>query len=185
MLDVANLFTKGMRRMENTAISQTASMEDYLEAIVILEEQGKLAKVTEIGKALGVKKPSVTSALAKLSEAGLVQHKKYGDVVLTAEGERIAHGVYQRHRTLRHFLVEILNVDPVLADEDACRVEHVLSRESLERLAKFVEYALNRPQGKPKWLKGFNYYFQHSEGDGELMGGVREEMVEKTNNFLP
>ena len=161
--------------MENTAISQTASMEDYLEAIVILEEQGNPAKVTEIGKSLGVKKPSVTSALAKLSEAGLVQHKKYGDIVLTAEGESIAQDVYQRHRTLRHFLVEILNVDPVIADDDACRVEHVLSRESLERLAKFIEFVLNCPRGEPEWLEGFNYYLKHGERDEELLASCWRE----------
>jgi len=158
------------------ATRQTASMEDYLEAMVILAEQGKPVKVTEIGKALRVKKPSVTSALAKLSEAGLVQHEKYSDIVLTAEGERIAQDVYQRHRTLRHFLVEILNVDPEIADEDACRMEHVLSQESLERLAKFINFVLNRPQGKPEWLKDFNYYLQRGERDEELLArGQRKD----------
>ena len=175
MLDETNLFMQGIRRMENTVNSQTSNMEDYLEAIVFLKEQGKPAKVTEIGKALGVKKPSVTSALAKLSEAGLVQHKKYGDIVLTVEGENIAQDVYQRHRTLRHFLVEILNVDPVIADEDACRMEHVISRESLSRLSKFTEFVLNCPRRKQEWLKGFNYYFQHGERDEELLARCQRE----------
>jgi len=161
--------------VENIATQQTASMEDYLESMVILAEQGKPVKVTEIGKALGVKKPSVTSALAKLSEAGLVQHEKYGDVVLTAEGGRIAQDVYQRHRILRHFLVEILNVDPAVAEGDACRMEHVVSRTSLERLAKFIEFVLNCPRGEPEWLKGFNYYFQHGERDEELLARCQRE----------
>jgi len=150
--------------MENIVVNmQTASMEDYLEAMVILAEQGKPVKVTEVGKALGVRKPSVTSALAKLSKAGLVQHKKYGDIVLTAEGEKIAQDIYQRHRMLRHFLIEILNVDPAIADDDACRMEHVLSQASLSRLTKFVEFALKCPQGKPEWLQGFNNYCQQGE----------------------
>jgi DtxR family Mn-dependent transcriptional regulator len=154
---------------------QTASMEDYLEAMFILVEQGKPVKVTEIGKALGVKKPSVTSALAKLSEAGLVQHEKYGDVVLTDEGKRIAQDVYWRHRTLRQFLVEILNVDPAVAEGDACRMEHVLSSTSLERLAKFIEFVLNCPRGEPEWLKGFNYYFERGERDEELLARCQRE----------
>jgi DtxR family Mn-dependent transcriptional regulator len=161
--------------MENIATPQTASMEDYLEAMFILVEQGKPVKVTEIGKALGVKKPSVTSALTKLSEAGLVQHEKYGDIVLTADGERIAQDVYQRHCTLRQFLVEILNVDPAVAEGDACRMEHVLSPSSLERLAKFIEFVLHCPRGEPEWLKGFNYYFERGERDEELLARCQRE----------
>jgi DtxR family Mn-dependent transcriptional regulator len=161
--------------MESVSTQQTASMEDYLEAIVLLTEEGKPIKVTEISKALGVKKPSVTSALTKLSEAGLVQHEKYGDVVLTAEGERIGQDVYQRHRTLRQFLVEILNVDPAVAEGDACRMEHVLSSTSLERLARFIEFVLHCPRGEPEWLKGFNYYFERGERDEELLARCQRE----------
>ena len=154
---------------------QSASMEDYLEAIVILAEEGKPVKVTEIGKALGVKKPSVTSALAKLSEAGLVEHERYGHIELTAEGERIAQDVFRRHEVLRHFLVEILNVDPEIAAEDACKMEHSLSPTSLERLAKFEEFVLNCPRGEPEWLKGFNYYFEHGERDEEFLARCQRE----------
>ena len=92
------------------AIQQTASMEDYLEAIALLSEGSKPVKVTEISSALGVKKPSVTSALTRLSESGLVTHERYGSVELTPEGERLARDVYWRHETLRHFLVDILNL---------------------------------------------------------------------------
>ena len=154
---------------------QSASMEDYLEAIAILAEKSKPVKVTEIGKALGVKKPSVTSALGKLSQQGLVEHKRYGHVQLTTEGERIAQDVFRRHEVLRHFLVEILNVDPEIAAEDACKMEHSLSPTSLERLAKFEEFVLNCPRGEPEWLKGFNYYFEHGERDEELLARCQRE----------
>ena len=154
---------------------QSASMEDYLEAIVILAEKSKPVKVTEIGKALGVKKPSVTSALGKLSQQGLVKHKRYGHIELTAEGERIAQDVFRRHEVLRHFLAEILNVDPEIAAEDACKMEHSLSPTSLERLAKFEEFVLNCPRGEPEWLKGFNYYFEHGERDEELLARCQRE----------
>lgn len=148
---------------------QTASMEDYLEAITLLSEESKPVKVTEISSALKVKKPSVTSALTRLSELGLVTHKRYGSVKLTSEGERLARDVYWRHETLRHFLVDILNVEPVVAEEDACRMEHALSQASFSKLAKFVEFLLNCPQGKPECLIGFNYYFEHGKRDKELM----------------
>jgi len=154
---------------------QSASMEDYLEAIAILAGKSKPVKVTEISKALGVKKPSVTSALGKLSQQGLVEHKRYGHVQLTTEGERIAQDVFRRHEVLRHFLVEILNVDPEIAAEDACKMEHSLSPTSLERLAKFEEFVLNCPRGEPEWLKGCNYYFEHGERDEELLARCQRE----------
>ena len=158
-----------MHRVTDVATHQTASMEDYLETIALLSKEGKAVKVTQISKALGVKKPSVTSALAKLSEAGLVIHERYGGVQLTADGESIAQDVYRRHETLRRFLVEILNVDAEEAEENACRMEHALGPASLERLANFLEFVFNCPQGKPEWLKGFRYYSEHGERNEELM----------------
>lgn len=148
---------------------QTASIEDYLEAIVLLAEKGESVTVTAISKALGVTKPSVTFALTKLSEAGLVKHEKYGDVILTSDGAGIAQDVYKRHKVLRSLLIDVLDVNPKVAEEDACRMEHSLSATSLERLAKFVEFVLTCPRGEPEWLKGFNYYFEHGERNPKLL----------------
>ena len=142
---------------------QTASMEDYLEAIIMLRENKMAARVTQISKALGVKKPSVTAALKRLSEDGLVKHERYGNVELTAEGEKIAEDVFRRHEALRHFLTKILNIDPQVAADDACKMEHSVSSVTSERLAKFVEFILTRPRGQPEWLKLLNYYFEHDE----------------------
>jgi len=142
---------------------QTASMEDYLEAIVLLSQGDEGVTVTKISNFLCVKKPSVTCALIKLSEIGLVTHKKYGHVELTPEGLKIAQDVYHRHKTLCHLLVDILGVDTKVAEDDACRMEHFLSPSSLERLAKFIEFVLNRPQGISECLKGFQYYLEHSK----------------------
>ena len=144
---------------------QTASMEDYLERIALLSQGGRPVKVTEISKALGVKKPSVASALSRLTEAGLVLHERYGRVELTAEGKRIARDVYQRHEALRSFLAEILRVDPKIAEEDACRMEHALSPESQKRLARFVDFVLNCPLGEPEFLQAFIYFSEHGRRD--------------------
>ena len=154
---------------------QSGSMEDYLEAIAVLREQVGVVRVTQIGKMLRVKKPSVTSALKKLSEEGLVRHERYGYVELTAEGEKIAQDVFRRHKTLQRFMADILGVDPEIAAEDACKMEHSLSPASLERLAKFVEFALTCPRGESEWLKGFSYYFEHGERDQELVARCQGE----------
>ncbi len=148
---------------------QTASMEDYLEAIAKLREEEPEVRVTQISKRLGVKKPSVTAALHKLSEDGLVQHPRYGTVELTSQGQRIAGEVMRRHEVLFRFLSEILGIDQGIAQEDASKIEHLLSPTSLEKLAKFVEFVLTCPKGEPAWLEGFNYYFEHGERDQEIV----------------
>jgi len=158
---------------------QSASMEDYLETIVLLSEGDKAARVTEISKARGVKKSSVTSALTKLAQEGLIEHERYGQARLTAKGERIAQDVFHRHETLRHFLAEILKVDPELAASDACKMEHTVSPVTSERLTKFVEFVLNRPQGEPDWLKNFNYYLEHSKFPKECVNTCQRESNRK------
>ena len=141
----------------------TASMEDYLESIIMLREGKETVRVSQMSKALGVKMPSVTSALMKLSEQGLVEHKRYGRVQLTPDGEKIAKDVFRRHEALHRFLAEILNVDPDIAAADACKMEHSVSPATQQRLAKFVEFVLTRPKGQPEWLKMFDHYFKYGE----------------------
>ena len=150
-------------------------MEDYLEAIVMIKEQCDRVTVTDLSKSLKVKKPSVVSALKKLSDGGLVIHERYGDVQLTKEGVRIAGEVYHRHQTLNSFLVNLLNIDPKVAEEDACRMEHSLSPASMKKLEKFLEFVLGCPRGEPEWLKNFNYFYEHGERDKTVMAGCQIE----------
>jgi DtxR family Mn-dependent transcriptional regulator len=117
-------------------------MEDYLEAIMLLEKEQRGATVTSISRFLDVKKPSVTAALSKLSENGLVEHQKYGAVALTVPGRRTARDVYHRHTTLLRFLTDVLGVDSATACDDACKLEHSLSPASVAKLTDFVASAM-------------------------------------------
>ena len=128
-------------------------MEDYLEKIVMLAEGGEVVRVTNISKILGVKKPSVISALKKLSEKGLIKHEKYGSVELTIEGKNIAEDVLRRHKALGKFMIEVLGIDADTAWKDACKMEHFISPITLESLIKFVEIVLASPDGKAEWPK--------------------------------
>jgi len=157
--------------------AKTASMEDYLEAIAMLRGKGKVVRVKQISHALGVKMPSVTSAMRKLSEEGLVKHERYGYVELTAEGGRVAKDVVRRHEALRRFLTEILGVNPETAAEDACKMEHAISPASQQRLAKFVEFVLTCPQGQPEWLKSFDYYFEHGQRAEERLARCQRDKI--------
>jgi DtxR family Mn-dependent transcriptional regulator len=162
LLDKTNFIS--LKRVEREmGTKHSASMEDYLESILMLGEGKKAVRVSQMSQALGVKMPSVTSALAKLSQEGLVEHERYGRARLTPEGKRIARDVFHRHESLRHFLTEILNIDPEIAVDDACKMEHAVSPVTQQKLAKFVEFVNSPSQGPPRWLKIFHHYLKQSE----------------------
>ncbi|OFW58876.1 MAG: hypothetical protein A2133_02300 [Actinobacteria bacterium RBG_16_64_13] len=116
----------------------SASLEDYLEAILQLERASRVARVSEIAEQLSVSRPSVTGALKNLAARGLVWHAPYGHVTLTDDGARIAHEVETRHVAIRDFLTDVLAIPEDKAETTACRLEHVLEPDVL---AHFVSYA--------------------------------------------
>jgi DtxR family Mn-dependent transcriptional regulator len=142
---------------------QTASMEDYLEAIANLGGRRKVVRVSQISRKLGVKMPSVTSALKKLSEQELVEHERYGHIKLTPEGDKVARDVIYRHEALTRFFAQALGINRETAEEDACKIEHVISPLSMERLAKFVEFIEACPLGGTNFPSRYEYYLEHGE----------------------
>ncbi len=142
---------------------QTASMEDYLEAIANLGGRRKVVRVSQISRKLGVKMPSVTSALKKLSERELVEHERYGHIKLTPEGDKVARDVIYRHEALTRFFAQALGINRETAEEDACKIEHVISPLSMERLAKFVEFIEACPLGGTNFPSRYEYYLEHGE----------------------
>lgn len=142
---------------------QSASMEDYLEAIANISEGRKSVKVKQISETLGVKMPSVTSALKKLSEQELVEHERYGHIKLTPEGDKVARDVIRRHEALTRFFKQALGINQETAEEDACKIEHVISPSTMERLAKFVEFIEACPLGGANFSSRYEYYLKHGE----------------------
>jgi len=134
----------GLSTMKNEK-SLSASMEDYLETIWLIKEKVGVVRVRDIAKARDVALPSVNNALKNLSRLRLVKHDKYEFVELTAKGSQAAKRIYDRHLILRRFLKEVLGVDKKRAEEDACKLEHALSPESLERLTKFMDFIRTCP----------------------------------------
>lgn len=118
----------------------SAAMEDYLEAIAFIEKQkGDMARVSEIACILRVRKPTVNAALKKLCQKSLIRHERYGKVELTEKGKRMAAEVQGKHDIIKEFLVSVLGVDKMTASEDACRMEHSVSPETLGKLTGFIE----------------------------------------------
>ncbi len=116
----------------------TASMEDYLEAILRLADVKRVVRVRDVARAVGVSAPSATGAIKSLQKRGLVSHERYEDVILTREGKEIAEVVDQRHRELRTFFQQVLLLDAEAAEEEACRLEHSISPSTVDRLRSFL-----------------------------------------------
>ena len=118
------------------AISQ--SLEDYLEAIYVLETERHSAQVRDVAKALEVTMPSVVRAIRELVKLGYATHEPYADIMLTTKGRKIARRVTGLHTLLRTFL-EKLGVARRTADRDACLMEHILSAETIDKIRGFTE----------------------------------------------
>ena len=128
-----------------TTTNLTSNMEDYLEAIMTLQEEQKVARVRDIARQLNVKMPSVTGAVRNLAEKGLVHYERYSFVTLTEKGRKIAEEIINRHQIIYDFLTRILSVDKEIAELDACRIEHAVSPQTMTRLKSFLaEYTPNQ-----------------------------------------
>lgn len=113
------------------------SSEDYLEAILMLREQlGKVRSIDIVYK-LGYSKPSISIAMKKLREKGLVHMDADGYITLTDEGLKVARHTYTRHKVLTCFF-ENIGVNPKTAEDDACKIEHDISDETFKRLRDFM-----------------------------------------------
>ena len=109
------------------------SEENYLETILILSESRPVVRSVDIAAELDFKKSSVSVAMKKLREHNHITVTPEGFIYLTESGKEIADRIYERHKLLSSWL-ERLGVDPEIAVADACRIEHVISRESFEAI---------------------------------------------------
>lgn len=133
----------------------SASLEDYLEAILWISNSKGAARGTDISDRLAVKRPSVTGALKLLAERGLVHYAPYDVVTLTDEGRKIAETVAHRHEVLRSFLSDVLQLDAKTAEATACQFEHGISELVVERFVHFIEHVHDCPRGGYNWVNGF------------------------------
>lgn len=114
------------------------SAEDYLEAMLILQEKHGYIRSIDIARHLGITKPSVSYAVKRLKESGYINMEPNGPITFAEPGLEIAKRVYARHKALSSFL-ELLGVSPEQAENDACEIEHVISDESYKAICKYVE----------------------------------------------
>ncbi len=111
--------------------------EDYLKAILILQRQNHAVRSLDVAEMLSVTKPSVSRAMKLLREGGFLTMDADKRISLTEAGREAAEQVFEKHRVLTECLVT-MGVDPGIAEKDACRMEHLISPETLEQMKIYV-----------------------------------------------
>lgn len=113
------------------------SAENYLETILMIDQRKGNVRSIDIANELEFKKPSVSVAMKNLRENGYINVDENGYITLTPSGKEIAETMYERHILFSEWLTS-LGVDEKIAVEDACKIEHVLSRESFDAIKKHI-----------------------------------------------
>lgn len=123
--------------------------EEYVEAIYRLQKRSHVAKTKDLAEELQVVPGSITNTIEHLERHGLVKHEPYRGVRLTAKGERLALNVLRRHRLAERLLTDILNAEWSNVHENACKLEHALTKDVITLLEKKLEHPRFCPHGNP------------------------------------
>lgn len=140
----------------NNCKSLSHSLEDYLEAILILETKNRVARVRDIAAHLDVQMPSVTGAVKSLKAKGLVDYEKNSFICLTDEGKKTAEEIFNKHSVLVEFLENVLLLSHDKAVAQACNIEHVIDSETAARFSNcsaYIKKKLEEAEGltKEEW----------------------------------
>lgn len=115
------------------------SAEMYLEAILELESKNAVVRSVDVARFLGVTKPSVNRAMSNLKKEGYIQQEPYGDIMFTEKGRQKAARIHELHHVITDFLVGTLGIDSDVAEADACRMEHVISSETVKAMKAYLK----------------------------------------------
>ncbi|MES2304686.1 MAG: metal-dependent transcriptional regulator [Gemmatimonadota bacterium] len=131
------------------AADLTRSVEDYLKTIYTLSEAGQPATTNGIAEALDLAAPSVSGMIKRLAEAGLLEHLPYKGVTLTGDGRRAALRMLRRHRLIEAYLVKLLGYSWDTVHDEAERLEHAVSDDLIDRMARALGNPRVDPHGDP------------------------------------
>ncbi len=126
----------------------TTREEDYLETIFRLSEQSGAVGISDVAKERGVTMPTVISAVTRLKRDGLISKEHYGKIHLNPAGRKRAREIYTKHKAIKAFLIEILELSPGIAEKEACRMEHAMNPETINRLVNFMDVVQGCPMRK-------------------------------------
>jgi DtxR family transcriptional regulator, Mn-dependent transcriptional regulator len=120
-------------------MKNSESSEMYLEVMYKLEERNGVIRSVDIAKELGYSKPSVSRAIGLLKTEEYILQEPYGKIVLSKKGRDKAKMIMERHNLLTEFLTKCLKLNANLAEQDACRIEHIVSIETMDAIKKYLE----------------------------------------------
>ena len=127
----------------------SASREDYLRALYIMEEEKHEIKSIDLANYLNVSKPSVSEMVIELNKEGLISHKRYSKIDFTQKGRKMAQKLTSKHRIIELFLKNVLKIGSDRVHDEAHRLEHAFSDQSIEKLREFLGNPKKDPHGKP------------------------------------
>jgi DtxR family Mn-dependent transcriptional regulator len=125
------------------------AVEEYLECVYDLSKDNVPVKTSEIASRLELSPASVTEMIQRLATEGYLDYKMYRGVTLTSKGRRVAERIKRKHRLLEHFLVRILGMKKEQSHKEACKLEHSISDDSIERLCQMMNNPDTCPDGDP------------------------------------
>lgn len=115
------------------------SGENYLETILILQNRNGYVRSIDVATELNYSKASVSRAMSILKKANLISIEEGGQILLTQEGIDKANSIYERHRLITKFLISSLGVSSETASTDACRIEHIISQETFNKIKSYIQ----------------------------------------------
>ena len=133
----------------------SASLEDYIEAIYHIIDEKQVARGKDISTRLDVSGASVTEALRALAKKGLINYAPYEVITMTPEGREAAEDVIRRHNALKQFFTDVLAVDEPVAEQGACRIEHIAPQQIITRMIDFIQFLTICPRGGKELTEGF------------------------------
>lgn len=139
-------------------VQVSATLEDYVETIYNLQQANRVARVKDIAESLGITRGSVSASLKTLAEKELIDYAPYSFITLTKTGEALAREIVRRHDALSRFFRTLLGMDKETAEDNACRVEHAVDLEAVDRLVSFMDFVEVCPRSGRDWLKGFTEF---------------------------
>ena len=148
-------------------VQLTPSQENYLEWISRLSGDGPVHN-SAVAEKIGVSLPSVSRAIKGLARLGLVEHKSYGSIKLTAHGKKLAEELERRHKCLTRLLVDVLGFSAEKAAAEVHRLEHVVSYDVLKRLETLVDFAIS----SEAWIKRLRLRMRDSSDNPDLNSRV-------------
>ncbi len=132
--------------MEKKIQNLTSGLEDYIEAIYVAHLNDTPLKGAELARKLNISRASVSEALSKLVSKELIKYNSYETITLTQKGLKEAKTVYEKHHILKDFFETVLSISPEEAGENACKIEHIISQNILDKMTQLTKKIKNNKE---------------------------------------